>query len=88
MNTHIIHIDPDTDIVHGITVAAEKVAADVPEENARKLVAHLAKIIYMKDYIIKSGHGTPNDIRELHIFRECLAYAELPHIALYLSPKK
>lgn len=88
MNTHIIHIDPDTDIAQGINIAAEKVAASVPENNARKLVAHMAKIIYMLDYIDKTGHATPDDKRKLHIFRECLAYAELPHISLYLSQNK
>jgi hypothetical protein len=82
---HIVRIDADTDIGQGFEMAAEQVAADVPEQSARKLVKRMAQLIYMQEYIKQTGHATEQDKRDLAIFQECFAHAELPNLSIILS---
>lgn len=85
---HIVHIDPDTDIGEGIKTAAAKMAATVPEIRARKLVSHIMQLVFMLEYIKTTGNASEQELRDLSIFRECLAYAELPILSLELTPHK
>lgn len=82
---HIVRIDADTDIGKGFEVAAEQIAADVPEQSARKLVKRMAQLIYMQKYIKQAGQASEQDERDLAIFEECFAHAELPNLSIILS---
>ena len=85
MSTHIVHIDGDTDIAAGLRIAADKIAASQPEERARKLVSHMAMLIFMLSYVEKTGKATEQEKRDISIFRECFRYAELPELGIELS---
>lgn len=83
--TNIVRIDADTDIAFGITTAAEKLAAEVPEAAARQLVKWIAIGIFSNEYIKESGHADELTLRDLRIFREAFSKSELPTLSIILS---
>lgn len=80
----IYHIDGETDPEKGMFLAADEIAAEVPEDKARALVAHLAKLIYMLSYIEQRKLADLLDQRVLSILRECFAAAKLPTLEIKL----
>lgn len=84
---HIFHIDGNTDPEDGIFIAANKIAEEVPEKQARALVAHTAKLIFMLSYLEKRKLADVLDTQVLSILRENFSAAQLPTLKITLSPQ-
>lgn len=82
---HIFRFDKETEPEEGMLLASQKIAAEVPEANARNLVTRIAMLILMLSYIEKKGLATEEDKKNLSIFKECFAASSLPEIKINLA---